>query len=60
MDTFSTLSISKPNGDLPADNESGGSGGSGWCVVAARPGSNSVPVNEEAGGSGGSGWCVIA
>ena len=65
MDSFTTLSIhsASESTDGPKSYEANVSGGgSGWCVIARRPESDSsVPTDYEWGGNGGgSGWCVIA
>ena len=56
MDSFTYITTT----EVPSDNETGGSGGNSYCVVAqSTPVEN--PTNMEGGGGGtGIAYCVVA
>jgi len=55
MDSFAYITLA----EVPADNESGGSGGNSYCVVAHTT-TVDTPTNMDGGGSGGNAYCVVA
>jgi hypothetical protein len=64
MDSFSIIAFFTKVDDVaivqpPTNEETGGGGSNGYCVVS-REVTEVVVVNEETGGGGSNGYCVVA
>jgi hypothetical protein len=62
MDSFSTLFFFSKSEETviqaPINEEIGGGGSNGYCVVSREV--VEVPVNEETSGGGSNGYCIVA
>jgi len=58
MDSFDSIVL--PTSDVPTNQDGGGGGSTGYCVVFQNAGPADAPSNQDGGGGGSTGYCVIA